>query len=422
MCSGKIKIWDKTVGYIYWDEPNQTALFEPEEEYLNSTINIAPILHYNKEEALTGSDYHRKFNGMIPTFNDSLPDSFGNIVFKEWLEQMNMDQSEMNPVERLLYIGKRGIGALEYEIGKEIPNTIQNIDLNELSEISNKIIHRKYKQKDFLHDPESLSNILTIGSSAGGAQAKILVAQTKDNKLLAGDIIHNHQVDYYVVKLEHNPQNIWQKEKNYVEYVYNSIAKDIGINVAPSKLIFEGGRAHFASKRFDRVNNKKIHKQTVNALRGFWGKSTEFGYADIFKTIEALDLPYTDIEQLFMQMTFNIAASNRDDHTKNFSFLMDESGTWGLSPAYDLTFPRDPYESFNSAHQIHINKKTKNILRSDVIAVAKLAGVRNYNQIINNVIEQVTSFSQRIKDYPLASNTTKLIAKDIDANINRLKS
>lgn len=421
MSSAKVNIWDTTIGYLYWDDPNQTVLFEPDEEYIDSDINIAPILHQNKRERLSGSDYPKQFNGMIPVFNDSLPDSFGNTVFKEWLEQMNMDQSQMNPVERLLYVGKRGIGALEYYKGKDIPNSIQNIDLNELADISNKIIQRKYTQEDFLHDPEALRNILSIGSSVGGAQAKVLVAQTKDDKLLAGDIIHDKPVDYFIVKLENDPQNIWQREKNYVEFVYNSIARDIGINVAESKLIFEGERAHFASKRFDRVENKKIHKQTVNALRGFWGKSMEFGYSDIFKTIEFLQLSYSNTEQLFMQMVFNVAASNRDDHTKNFSFLMNEGGEWTLSPAYDLTFPRDPYQSFNSAHQIHINRKTKDILREDVVAVAKLAGIRNYNPIIDNVIEHVSSFSNRIRNFPLESNTSKLIEKDINENINRLK-
>jgi serine/threonine-protein kinase HipA len=420
MSSAKIRIWNTTVGYLYWDDPNQSALFEPDEEYINSPLNISPILHQNKLVGLTGSDYPQKFDGMIPIFNDSLPDSFGNTVFKEWLEHMKIDQSEMNPVERLLYTGNRGVGALEYLKGKDIPYILHTIDLNELADISNKIIQRKYAQEDYLHDPEALSNILTIGSSVGGAQAKILIAQTKDEKLLAGDIIHDQPVDYFIVKLEHDPQKIWYREKNYVEYVYNTIARDIGINVAESKLILEGGRAHFASKRFDRVENRKVHTQTVNALRGFWGKSLEFGYIDIFKTIEFLQLPYPNTEQLFMQMVFNVAASNRDDHTKNFSFLMNEKGDWSLSPAYDLTFPRDPYELFNSAHQIHINGKTKDILREDIVAVAELAGVRNYNQIINNVIDHVSSFSERIKDYPVESKTINLIAKDLNANIDKL--
>lgn len=420
MSSAKIEIWDTTVGYLYWDEPNQTALFESDEAYIESKINIAPILHQQKEKSLVGSDYPKPFKGMIPTFNDSLPDSFGNTVFKEWLEQMNMDQSQMNPVERLLYVGRRGIGALEYQKGKEIANTIQNIDLNELADISNKIIVRKYAQEDFQHDPKALKNILTIGSSVGGAQAKILLAETKDGRLLAGDVLHEAPVEYYIVKLEHNPNNIWYKEKNYIEYIYNEIARDIGINVAPSKLIYEDNRAHFASKRFDRVENQKVHKQTVNALTGFWGRNFEFGYKHIFEVIEFLRLPYENTEQLFMQMVFNVALSNRDDHTKNFSFLMNEEAEWSLSPAYDLTFPRDPYENFNAVHQIHVNRKTKDILRKDVVSVAKLAGVRNYNHIIDNVLNQASTFSKRIEDYPLESNTTKLITKEINENISRL--
>jgi serine/threonine-protein kinase HipA len=421
MSSAKIKIWNHTVGYLYWDDPNQTVLFEPDTEYLSSIINIAPIIHSNKKEGLTGSDYPRQFNGMIPTFNDSLPDSFGNIVFREWLEQMKMDQSEMNPVERLLYIGCRGIGALEYETGKDFANTLKNIDLNELADISNKILQRKYDQEDFLDDPEALTNILTIGSSVGGAQAKILTAQTEDNRLLAGDFVHDQPVDYYIVKLEHDPQNRWYKEKNYVEFVYNEIARDIGINVADSKLLFEGGRAHFASKRFDRVENNKLHQQTVNALTGFWGKSLEFGYRDIFRIIEYLKLPASNSEQLFMQMVFNVAMSNRDDHTKNFSFLMNDNGEWSLSPAYDLTFPRDPYEAIGAAHQIHINGKTREILRDDIVAVANVAGVRNYNQLIDRVLDHATTFKDRINNYPVASNTTKRIVREINDNLYRLK-
>lgn len=421
MSSAKIQIWNSTVGYLYWDEPNQTVLFEPDKTYLESKFNIAPILHPDKPSRLSGNDYPKQFKGMIPTFNDSLPDSFGNTIFKEWLEQMDIDQSEMNPVERLLYVGNRGIGALEYQIGKTIANTMGQIDLNELADISNKIIERKYDQKDYLHNPEALKNILTIGSSVGGAQAKILIAQTSDNKLLAGDVIHQEAVDYYIVKLEHNPQNIWHREKNYVELIYNEIARDIGLNVAESKLIREGERAHFASKRFDRVNNKKIHKQTVNALTGFWGKSLAFGYKDIFRIIEYLKLPQHHAEQLFIQMVFNVVMSNRDDHTKNFSFLMNEGGEWSLSPAYDLTFPRDPYESYGTAHQIHINGKTKNISRQDLTAVANLAGIRNFNPLIDKVIDHAVSFQSRAQTFDLNKNTTRLIAKEINENINRLQ-
>ena len=420
MSTAKITIWDKTIGYLYWDKPNHTALFEADEEYIKAPFNIAPIIHSDKEENLGGNDFHDKFLGLIPTFNDSLPDSFGNIVFKEWLEQIDVDQSEMNPVERLRYVGSRGIGALEYHKGKDIQHTAGVIDLEQLATISDKIIKRKYNQKDYLHNPEALRNILTIGSSVGGAQAKILVAMTPDEQLLAGDIIHDQPVDYYIVKLEHDPKDIWYREKNYVEFVYNQIASDIGIPVAESKLITEGGRAHFASKRFDRVNNQRIHTQTVNALTGFFGKNNEFSYENIFEIIEFLNLSYDNSEQLFKQMTFNILASNRDDHTKNFSFLMNQTGEWSLAPAYDLTFPFDPYQRFIIPHKISINKKTNDINRKDIEAVAIKAGIMNYNQIIDHAIEVVSSFENRIKQYQLNDKTVQLILKDLEKNRNNL--
>ena len=206
MSSAKISIWDTTVGYITWDNRNNTAIFESEQEYLDSPFNIAPLIHPNKEELIFGNNHHEKFLGMIPTFNDSLPDSFGNIVFKEWLEQIDMDQAKMNPIERLLYVGKRGVGALEYQEEKNLPTINHNLDLSELAQISDKIIKRKYAQEDFLHNPDALRNILTIGSPVGGAQAKILLAITKEQKkenekILAGDILHPIPVDYYIVKL-----------------------------------------------------------------------------------------------------------------------------------------------------------------------------------------------------------------------------
>tara|TARA_R110002072_G_scaffold303044_1_gene492061 strand:+ start:2650 stop:3960 length:1311 start_codon:yes stop_codon:yes gene_type:complete len=427
MSSAKISIWDTTVGYISWDNRNNTAIFESEKGYVDSPINIAPLLHPDKKELLFGNNHHEKFLGMIPTFNDSLPDSFGNVVFKEWLEQIDIDQSEMNPIERLLYVGKRGIGALEYHKGKDIPNITHNLDLSELSQISDKIIKRKYLQEDFIHNPDALRNILTIGSSVGGAQAKILVAITREQKkenekILAGDIIHPIPVDYYIVKLEHDSQDTWYREKNYVEFVYNQIAKDIGINVTDSRLILEGGRAHFASKRFDRVNNRKIHKQTVNALTGFFGKNTEFSYEHIFRVMEYLKLPSDQKNQLFMQMVFNVVASNRDDHTKNFSFLMDEKGQWSFSPAYDLTFPFDPYQSFGIPHKISINNKVKGINREDLVVTAKKVGILNYNEIIDNIVDCVSTFSKRIKEYDLNQKTVQLVMADIEKNINRVKS
>ena len=420
MSSAKITIWDTVVGYVVWDASNQTAIFESDENYLNAGFTISPLLHPVKKDIINGSDYNKKFNGLFPCFHDSLPDSFGNIVFKEWLEQNKIDQSTMNPVERLLYVGQRGVGALEYHKGYDIPNIVHSIDLNELADISDTIIKRKYDQKDFLHNPEALKNILVIGSSFGGAQAKVLLAINSKNELLAGDVLHKEAVDYYIVKLEHDSTQTWYKEKNFIEFEYNQIAREIGIHVAESHLLTLDGKTHFASKRFDRQNNEKLHTQTVNALTGFYGRNTEFSYEDIFRIIMYLDLPYGNIEQLFTQMVFNVAASNRDDHTKNFSFMMDKLGQWSLTPAYDLTYPFDPYQSFYTPHQISINGKNMEINRKDLETVAKKVGVRNYNQIIDLVIDRLGTLEGRIRQYGLNKKTIQLIVKELEANQKRL--
>ena len=421
MSSAKVTIWDKTVGYLVWDEASNTSIFEAENEYITANFNISPLLHPNKKELLHGDDFSKKFHGLIPVFNDSLPDSFGNIVFKEWLIQNKIDQSSMNPVERLLYVGQRGVGALEYFKGHEIPNIMHTIDLNELAEISDAILTRKYNQLDFLHNPEALTNILVIGSSFGGAQAKVLLALNSKNELLAGDIVHSDNVDYYIVKLEHDTKSIWNKEKNFIEFEYNQMAKEAGLHVASSKLLLMDGKTHFASKRFDRNNNERIHSQTVNALTGFYGRNTEFSYEDIFRIISYLDLPYSNSEQLFTQMVFNVAASNRDDHTKNFSFLMDKLGQWQLSPAYDITFPFDPYQTFYTPHQISINTKNRDIERKDLETVAKTVGIRNSKQIIDRVVDSLQTFENRIKQYNLNSKTIKLIFNELEQNRKRLK-
>lgn len=421
MSSAKITIWDTVVGYIVWDDSNQTAIFEADESYLNAGFSISPLLHADKKEIINGSDYHKKFNGLFPCFHDSLPDSFGNIVFKEWLEQNKIDSSNLNPVERLLYVGQRGVGALEYHKGYDTPNIVHSIDLNELADISDTIIKRKYDQKDFLHNPEALKNILVIGSSFGGAQAKVLLAINAKKELLAGDVIHNDAVDYYIVKLEHDSTHAWYKEKNFIEFEYNQIAREIGIHVAESHLLTLDGKTHFASKRFDRQNNEKLHTQTVNALTGFYGRNTDFSYEDIFRIISYLDLSYTSTEQLFMQMVFNVASSNRDDHTKNFSFMMDKLGQWSLTPAYDLTYPFDPYQSFYTPHQISINRKTKDINRIDLENIAKKVGVRNYKQIIDLVIDRMATFEQRIHQYGLNNKTIRLLANEIENNRKRIQ-
>ncbi|TVR42499.1 MAG: type II toxin-antitoxin system HipA family toxin [Cryomorphaceae bacterium] len=423
MSSAKVTIWNTTVGYLTWDESNNAAVFEPDPDYLKANFNLSPVLHANKEEFLYGFDFHTRFEGMIPLFNDSLPDSFGNIVFKEWAEHQNLNTRKINPVERLLYTGHGGIGALEYHVSKKIHSAESELNPEELALISDQIIKGEYHHADYLLNPKALQNILSIGSSVGGAQAKVLLAivgeeNSGEQKFLAGDQGYTGPADYFIVKLEHDRQNLWSREKNRVEFVYNQMARNAGINVAESRLIFHADRVHFASKRFDRVNNQKLHKQTVNALTGFFGRNNEFGYEDIFRIMAFLKLPYPQQEQLFLQMTFNVLASNRDDHTKNFSFLMNPGGQWSLSPAYDLTYPLDPYQSFDIPHKISINQKVNSIQKSDLQAVARKVGIKRHNELIERVATSVQEFTNLAAQQDISRKTIHLIGKEIARNLS----
>ena len=190
--------------------------------------------------------------------------------------------------------------------------------------------------------------------------------------------------------------------------------------MAESKLITKGDYTHFASKRFDRAQNNKVHMQTLNAITGFYGRNTEFSYEKTFQVLEYLKVPYIQKERLFTQMVFNVAASNRDDHTKNFSFLMDKKGKWSYAPAYDITYPIDPYSTFKIQHKISINNKVKDIERADLLKVAQLVGINRPTQIIDKVKEGVLTFENRIKQYQLNKNTIDIIVREIGTNASLL--
>jgi serine/threonine-protein kinase HipA len=422
MSTVQVKIWNKVVGYLYWDEQNSTSVFEIDKEYKDSDFNISPILLDKSVPLVYGNEFDSYFKGLPPCFHDSLADNFGNRVFNEWLSQNNIDQSELNPVERLLYVGVRGMGALEYLPSKDIPNAIHTIDLEELSKISELIIKNKYEHSDFLENPLALEQVKELGSFVGGAQPKLLIAIDKKGVIKPGDIMYdNLDIEYYIAKLSYNTETAWGNDKNKVEFVYNEIAREIGINVADSMLLESGGDLHFASKRFDRVKGEKLHTQTLNAISGFYGKVKTFNYEDAFSYMEQMEIGYSAKEQLFLQMVFNVSSCNMDDHTKNFSFIMDKQGKWDLSPAYDLTYPFDPYAINLYSHKIAINGKRKNITNNDLLAVAKVVGIKNASNLIDKVVGEVGKFKTYAKSHNISNKTIVLIDKHIQKTINNLK-
>jgi serine/threonine-protein kinase HipA len=424
MSSIKIKLWNKPIGYVYWDDKNNRSIVELDENYQKSPLDVSPLLLNKSVKIHSSSIYEPVFQGLIPMIADSLPDYFGNRVFHTWLEQNNILESDLNPIERLMYIGKRGVGALEYEPGKTIINTIETVDFSEIVNISEKIISNKYAFKDYIDNQQALQNILTIGSSVGGAQAKVLVAiHPITGEIKAGDILHDDSLfEYFIVKLGHDSETNWGKEKTSVEYVYFLMAKLAGLDIEESKLIKNEGNTHFITKRFERKNGMKIHFQTLLGLTGYQNRAIPFSYEQCFIVLEQLKLKHSDKERLFRQLVFNVSSCNMDDHMKNIGFVMHQDGEWKLAPSYDLTYPFDPYLPSMKFHKMNINGKSKNIQLEDVLNIAKKVGVRNPKGIIEQVLYAVLCFEKLSNEFQISEKSKSIIWNDIKEATNRLKS
>ncbi|MGB1317830.1 MAG: type II toxin-antitoxin system HipA family toxin, partial [Flavobacteriales bacterium] len=317
----------------------------------------------------------------------------------------------------------RGTGALEYEPGKDVIGSISEVDFNELAEVSKKIIENKYEYSDFVKNQEALQHILTIGSSVGGAQAKVLVSvHNKTGELRAGDVLHQDAgFDYYIVKLAYDSETAWGAEKTSVEYAYHQMALECGIKMMPCELLETGDSLHFRTKRFDRVEGQKLHTQTLAALTSYSNRNVPFSYEQVFRIMERLQVSHRDKEQLFKQMVFNVASCNMDDHMKNFGFIMERSGEWKLSPAYDLTYPFDPYLPSMMFHKMSINGKTKNIKLNDVLAVGQLVGIRNAKGLVSQICAAVASFSTKAQQLKISKRTIKTVQAELEKRIALLQ-
>lgn len=397
-----IHIWNKRVGAIAWDERTGTASFEYEPAFLRQQWNLSPLKMpiLNAAGRIFSFPELRDsltFKGLPGLLADVLPDKYGNSLINAWLSRNGRPANSMNPVELLCFIGKRGMGALEFEPGLYSSNkTATKIELDGLVNMAQEILsgRQDFNTRLSADEAKALTDILKIGSSAGGARAKAVVAFNQ----LTGEI-RSGQADvpdgftHWLLKFDGVTDQQLGSSSGYgrVEMAYHLMAKEAGIEMMECRLLEENGRAHFMTKRFDRMpDNKKLHIQSFCALAHYdFNEITSFSYEQLFETMRSLLLPYTDAEQLFRRMVFNVMAKNCDDHTKNFSFMMDQNGAWKLAPAFDLCHAYRPDSSWVSQHSLSINGKRKDISRDDLLAVAKNMNIKKAPSIIDQVKEAV---------------------------------
>ncbi len=400
-----VKIWNETVGAVAWDPNSGLARFEFTPKFLEKQYDLAPItmpISIAKGRIFSFPNLRDSytFKGLPGLLADSLPDAFGNELINNWLAQNGRPTNSMNPVEMLCFIGKRGMGALEFEPAQIKGNTkATNLELDTLLEITKKILNKKENFESNLNkiEQQALIDILKIGTSAGGARPKAIIAYNeKTGQIKSGQTLAPNGFEHWLIKLDAVSDAQYGASSGYgrVEMAYYLMAKACEIDMMECRLMEENGRAHFMTKRFDRANGEKHHIQTFCAIQHFdFSQIRSYSYEQLFQTMRVLKLPYTAAEEIFKRMIFNVIARNCDDHTKNFAFRLKQKGNWELTPAYDMSHAYRPNSDWVSEHNLSINSKRTKFLREDIIVVSKLINIKKANQIIDHTIEVVKKWN-----------------------------
>jgi serine/threonine-protein kinase HipA len=415
-----VKLWGELVGAVAWDEATGYATFEYDSRFRNKGWDIAPLQMpvSDRKRVFSFPALRRHSDPAMDTFKglpgllaDVLPDRYGNELINLWLAQQGRPQNSMNPVEMLCFIGTRGMGALEFEPASEVERkTTFSVELDSLVATARKMLTQKEAFVTNLQKEESkaILEILRIGTSAGGARPKAVIAfNEKTNEVRSGQTNAPAGFEHWLIKLDGVSDVQLGASKGYgrVEMAYYNMALACGIEMMPSRLLEENGRAHFMTKRFDRQGGSvKHHIQTFCAMKHFdYNLVTSFSYEQLFQTLWELNLPYPDSEQLFRRMVFNVLARNCDDHTKNFSFRFKKDGQWELAPAYDMCHAYQPGHRWVSQHALSINGKRTDITRADLLAIGKTIKYKKAGETIDAIshtISQWKTFADEVKVSP----------------------
>ncbi|MFD2586754.1 MULTISPECIES: type II toxin-antitoxin system HipA family toxin [Flavobacteriaceae] len=401
------------IGKLGYDIDQGKSIFQYNPDFLESGqySKLFPFIFKRTKPAQVFTEFQQDtFQGLPPMIADSLPDTFGNLIFQEWLTARGIQK--VTPLEQLAYVADRGMGALEYKPVKELPNTT-SINIDDIISILSTVLKLKDNTSGASLDESSLLNVFKIGSSAGGARPKILISEHKETgAIIAGDRETSDEYNHYLVKLHLDDSDGYNKEK--VEYAYYLLAQEAGIDMMQSKLI---ENKHFATLRYDRQNGEKQHVLTVTGLTGWDFKSQpeNLSYENVFKVALGLEVPHKDLQQLFKRMVFNVVFRNVDDHLKNHSFIYNkEKDSWNIGPAYDLTYALNPLFTFKTtARALSINGKRTEITLKDVLTIAEEFVIKNPKGIIEDVQALIPRWMEISTEQEIPEKITNRIYKDL---------
>ena len=417
--TAQVKIWSESVGAVSWDPSRGFATFEYYPDFLKKGLDLSPkMMPIN--EALSGNRIFEfrvlpkeTFMGLPGLLADSLPDKFGNRVIDSWLARRGRVAEDFSPVERLCYTGIRGMGAMEFEptIDSGVEDSVP-VEVGELVELAARILHERSSLQLSLDTSNAVLDIFRVGTSAGGARAKAVIAlNDATREIRSGQVKAPEGFDYWILKFDGVKDESLGDPEGYglIEYAYHNMAVAAGIKMTECRIYEEGGRAHFMTKRFDRTpGGGKLHFQSLCGIAHFdYNAAGQYAYEQAFQVMRQLRLPYQDTEQLFRRMVLNILARNQDDHTKNIAFIMASDGTWSLSPAFDVIYAHNPGGQWTNQHQMSVNGKRTDFNKDDVLAVADEAGVKRAVDIIMEVAESVARWPQFAREAGVGKRRTE---------------
>jgi serine/threonine-protein kinase HipA len=382
----KVQLWGRTIGAVSLEAGQDVVAFQYDAEFARSGIELSPLVMPLSDRVYTFPGLPRiTFRGLPGLLADSLPDKFGNALIDAWLATQGRLPESFSAVDRLCYIGTRGMGALEFApvLGPK-PRKSSKLEIDALVRLAGEVLTHRSRLQGHFHgagQEKALRDILQVGTSAGGARAKAVIAWNRaTNEVRSGQIVAGEGFDYWLLKfdgVEGNKDKEMEDPKGYgaVEYAYHLMAKAAGILMSECRLLEENGRRHFMTRRFDRLaGGEKLHMQSLGALAHFdFNQAGAYAYEQALLTIRQLKLPMAAVEEQFRRMVFNIVARNQDDHVKNIAFLMNKQGEWSLAPAFDVTYSCNPSGSWTATHQMTLNGKRDGFTLEDFEACATAA-------------------------------------------------
>lgn len=417
-----VRCWGYDVGALALDPRTGYYAFEYYPAFQKSDIELAPLTMPLSQSGprvfpnLPTSTYHR-----LPAFiADSIPDDFGNNLINAWMAQQGISRSQITPLDRLAYMGKRGMGALEfYPTAIDQAYAPSALEMSTLVTTARKSLVLDLTGNEAKGFELELAQLISVGTSAGGARAKAVVGFNEHTKeFMSGQFSVPADFSHWIIKFDvPSPQEAGNShEYGRIEYAYHLMAQQCGIDVTDAQLFEVAGRAHFMTKRFDRDDDgSRHHVQTLCALAELdFNVRGVHDYGQLFLAATELGLPFETNDEIFRRLVFNVAASNKDDHTKNHSFILKQGHFWELAPAYDVTHAYGTWPgAWTAQHSMGVNGKFNDIERQDLVDLGRRFSVRAPERVIDGIVDTLSSWPDFARMAGLSDSEQDRVGKDI---------